>query len=67
MAASGAGAVVRPFLRRFLRVVPHAEFASVGGAHHMVAGDDNAVFEDVLADFLQRRIRNRLDVFAAAD
>ncbi len=52
---------------RFLRVVPHAEFASVGGAHHMVAGDDNAVFEDVLADFLQRRIRNRLDVFAAAD
>ncbi|GED96801.1 alpha/beta fold hydrolase [Gordonia crocea] len=52
---------------RFLRVVPHAEFASVGGAHHMVAGDDNAVFEDVLADFLDRRIRSRLDVFAEVD
>ncbi|GAB11701.1 hypothetical protein GOARA_082_00900 [Gordonia araii NBRC 100433] len=51
---------------RFLRVVPHAEFASVGGAHHMVAGDDNAVFEDVLADFLDRRIRSRLEVLAAA-
>ncbi|MFT4200926.1 alpha/beta fold hydrolase [Gordonia sp. (in: high G+C Gram-positive bacteria)] len=52
---------------RFLRVVPHAEFASVGGAHHMVAGDDNAVFEDVLGDFLERRIRSRLAVFAAVD
>ncbi|MFT3899048.1 MAG: alpha/beta hydrolase [Gordonia sp. (in: high G+C Gram-positive bacteria)] len=51
---------------RFLRVVPHAEFASVGGAHHMVAGDDNAVFEDVLVDFLHRRIRNRLNVFTEA-
>ncbi|QKT06248.1 alpha/beta hydrolase [Gordonia sp. X0973] len=50
---------------RFLHVVPHAEFASVGGAHHMVAGDDNAVFEDVLADFLDRRVRSRLDLFAA--
>ena len=45
---------------RFLELVPHAEFASVAGAHHMVAGDDNAVFEQVLDDFLERRIRSRL-------
>jgi pimeloyl-ACP methyl ester carboxylesterase len=51
---------------RFLDVVPHAEFASVAGAHHMVAGDDNAVFEVVLGDFLRRRIRSRLDLFRAA-
>lgn len=45
---------------RFLELVPHAEFASVADAHHMVAGDDNAVFEQVLWDFLERRIRSRL-------
>jgi pimeloyl-ACP methyl ester carboxylesterase len=49
---------------RFLRLVPHAEFATVAGARHMVAGDDNAVFEEVLGDFLERRIRSRLDLFA---
>lgn len=45
---------------RFLELVPHAEFASVAGAHHMVAGDDNAVFEAVLDDFLKRRVRSRI-------
>jgi pimeloyl-ACP methyl ester carboxylesterase len=45
---------------RFLDLVPHAEFASVAGAHHMVAGDDNAVFEEVLGDFLERRVRSRI-------
>lgn len=49
---------------RFLRLVPHAEFATVAGAHHMVAGDDNAVFETVLGDFLERRIRSRLNLLA---
>lgn len=49
---------------RFLRLVPHAEFATVAGAHHMVAGDDNAVFETVLGDFLERRVRSRLDLLA---
>ncbi len=48
---------------RFLELVPHAEFASIAGAHHMVAGDDNAVFEDVLGDFLERRVRSRLRLF----
>ncbi|MET7770974.1 alpha/beta hydrolase [Nocardia sp. NPDC005366] len=46
----------------FLRLVPHAEYATVVGAHHMVAGDDNAVFEEVLRDFLERRIRSRLEL-----
>jgi pimeloyl-ACP methyl ester carboxylesterase len=44
---------------QFLGIVPHAEFATVAGAHHMVAGDDNAVFEEVLEDFLERRVRSR--------
>jgi pimeloyl-ACP methyl ester carboxylesterase len=48
---------------RFLDLVPHAEFASIAGAHHMVAGDDNAVFEEVLGDFLDRRVRSRLRLF----
>jgi pimeloyl-ACP methyl ester carboxylesterase len=48
---------------RFINLVPHAEFATVGGAHHMVAGDDNAIFEQVLGDFLDRRIRSRLGLF----
>lgn len=52
---------------RFLELVPHAEFATVAGAHHMVAGDDNAVFETVLDDFLERRVRSRLRLFAATD
>lgn len=54
---------------RFLHLVPHAEFATVAGAHHMVAGDDNAVFETVLSDFLARRICSRLDLpgFAATE
>jgi hypothetical protein len=30
----------------------------------MVAGDDNAVFEEVLADFLERRVRSRLKLLA---
>jgi pimeloyl-ACP methyl ester carboxylesterase len=44
---------------QFLGLVPHAEFATVYGAHHMVAGDDNAVFDEVLEDFLDRRVRSR--------
>jgi len=50
---------------RFLQLVPHAEYASVADAHHMVAGDDNAVFEQVLWDFLERRVRSRLNVLPA--
>ena len=49
---------------RFLHLVPHAEYATVTDAHHMVAGDDNAVFEEVLWDFLNRRIQSRLDILS---
>ncbi|MFC5747933.1 alpha/beta fold hydrolase [Actinomadura rugatobispora] len=52
--------------RRFLELVPHAEFSNVQGAHHMVAGDDNAVFDRVLGEFLERRVRSRLNLFAQA-
>ncbi|WP_372349783.1 alpha/beta fold hydrolase [Streptomyces sp. KL116D] len=52
--------------KRFLELVPHAEFADVKGAHHMVAGDDNAVFDRVLGDFLERRVRSRLDLYRQA-
>jgi pimeloyl-ACP methyl ester carboxylesterase len=38
----------------FLRRVPHAEFADVAGAGHMVAGDRNEVFNAAILDFLSR-------------
>lgn len=41
---------------RFLRAVPRAEFATVDGAHHMVVGDDNAVFARTIKDFLHRHV-----------
>lgn len=42
---------------RFLEIVPHAEYAEIADAHHMVAGDDNSVFDAALQNFLVRRIR----------
>jgi pimeloyl-ACP methyl ester carboxylesterase len=38
----------------FRQVVPHAEFAEVAGAAHMVAGDENTAFGDAVLDFLTR-------------
>ncbi len=40
--------------RRFLELVPHAEFIDVEGAGHMVAGDRNDVFNDGIVAFLDR-------------
>ena len=40
--------------RDFLARVPHAEFADVAGAGHMVAGDRNEVFNRAILDFLAR-------------
>ena len=40
--------------RAFLDEVPHAEFADVAGAGHMVAGDRNEVFNRAILDFLDR-------------
>ncbi len=41
-------------VRRFLELVPHAEFADVAGAGHMVAGDRNDAFNHAVVDFLTR-------------
>lgn len=38
--------------REFLQLVPHARYADVGGAGHMVAGDRNDVFNDAVMTFL---------------
>jgi pimeloyl-ACP methyl ester carboxylesterase len=38
--------------RDFLELVPHARFADVSGAGHMVAGDRNDVFSDAVVEFL---------------
>lgn len=38
----------------FLEQVPHAEFADVSGAGHMVAGDQNDVFSRAVLEFLER-------------
>ena len=38
--------------RAFLEAVPHAEFADVAGAGHMVAGDRNDVFNQAILEFL---------------
>jgi pimeloyl-ACP methyl ester carboxylesterase len=40
--------------RRFLELVPHAEFVDVAGAGHMVAGDRNDAFNDAVVAFLDR-------------
>ena len=47
-------------VKSFMATVPHARFADVAGAGHMVAGDRNDVFAQAVTDFLER------DVFAAS-
>lgn len=44
-------------VRQFLECVPHAEFVDVSGAGHMVAGDQNDVFTDVVVDFITRTFK----------
>ena len=41
-------------VRDFLQRVPHAEFADVAGAGHMVAGDRNEVFNQAILGFIDR-------------
>jgi len=51
--------------REFLELVPHAEYLDVGGAQHMVAGDQNDRFAAAILGFLARLDRdgqNRTDV-----
>jgi pimeloyl-ACP methyl ester carboxylesterase len=40
--------------RAFLELVPHAEYANIAGAHHMVAGDANDAFNAAVFDFVGR-------------
>jgi pimeloyl-ACP methyl ester carboxylesterase len=38
----------------FVALVPQAEFADIGDAYHMVAGDRNDVFASAVVEFLLR-------------
>ena len=40
--------------QELLTLAPHAEYANVAGAGHMVAGDRNDLFNDAIVDFLAR-------------
>ncbi|MDR2838129.1 MAG: alpha/beta hydrolase [Azonexus sp.] len=42
-------------VRDFLDLIPAAEYQSIPGAHHMVAGDRNTAFSAAVIDFIQRR------------
>jgi pimeloyl-ACP methyl ester carboxylesterase len=44
-------------VRELLALVPHAEYADVAGAAHMVAGDDNDAFTAAIDGFLSRTQR----------
>jgi pimeloyl-ACP methyl ester carboxylesterase len=39
--------------KELLELVPHARYADVAGAGHMVAGDRNDLFNDAVVDFLE--------------
>lgn len=41
-------------VKEFLRAAPHAQFADVSDAGHMVVGDRNEVFAGVILNFLRR-------------
>jgi len=40
--------------KELLEIAPHAEYADVAGAGHMVAGDRNDLFNDAIVGFLDR-------------
>lgn len=40
--------------REFLGIAPHAEYVDLQGASHMVAGDKNDVFIEVVTEFIRR-------------
>jgi pimeloyl-ACP methyl ester carboxylesterase len=42
--------------QEFLRLVPHARYADVSGAGHMVAGDNNDAFTDAVRSFLREHV-----------
>ena len=46
--------------QEFLQLVPHAQYANVAGAGHMVAGDENDVFTQAVVGFLKNEVRPTL-------
>ena len=42
-----------------LTTIPHARYTDVAGTGHMVAGDDNSVFLERVAEFLDSEVRLR--------
>ena len=47
-------------VQEFLRQIPGARMVDVGGAAHMVAGDQNDAFSQAVVDFLERDVRPSL-------
>ena len=45
--------------QHFLELVPHARFADVSGAGHMVAGDRNDAFTRAVVEFLREFAETR--------
>jgi pimeloyl-ACP methyl ester carboxylesterase len=43
-------------VRHFQKLIPHAEFADVRGAAHMIAGDRNDAFNAAVIQFLERTL-----------
>jgi non-heme chloroperoxidase len=43
-------------VKEFLALVPHAEYADIAGADHMVAGDRNDAFNGAAFEFLERHV-----------
>jgi pimeloyl-ACP methyl ester carboxylesterase len=41
--------------REFLEMVPHADYAGIDDAHHMVAGDANDAFNAAIFDFIAKQ------------
>jgi pimeloyl-ACP methyl ester carboxylesterase len=48
-------------VRHFRESIPHAEHVDVTDAAHMIAGDRNDAFNEVMLDFLKRRVPSPLD------
>jgi pimeloyl-ACP methyl ester carboxylesterase len=43
-------------VRHFQQLMPHAEFADVTDAAHMIAGDSNDAFNAAVIEFLNRAL-----------
>ena len=46
-------------VEEFRTLVPHSEFVDVSDAGHMIVGDRNDVFADVIVEFLNRTVKSR--------